>query len=127
MNNSLKVLAFDSLGGLVAGFVTVLAAPLLTVWYAWPEGLALLVGGVNVGYGCYSGSLALFFRRRARLARWAVLLLIVANGAWALHCFVRVWSLHGSASHLGLGHFLLEGLWVGGLACLEARILLPAR
>ena len=125
MNTSHKIVSFDSLGGLVVGIFTVLAAPLLTAWYAWPDGLALFVGCVNFGYGCYSGTLALSFRRKAQLSRWAVIILIVANSAWAIQCFTQVWLLHGRASHLGLIHFLVEGLWVGGLAYLEARIVLP--
>lgn len=125
MKTPIQLLALDSIGGLIAGTLTLLAAPLLTTWYAWPEGLALVVGWANLGYGCYSGCLALFFRREPRLHSWAITLLILANAGWALHCFTRAWLLQNSASYLGLGHLILEGLWVGGLAYLEARILLP--
>jgi hypothetical protein len=125
MKPSLTVLSVDSLGGLIAGICTLFAAPLLTGWYAWPEGLALFVGAVNVGYGCYSGTLVLYSRRQAQLSRWAVIILIAANSAWALLCFVQVGLLRESASYLGLGHFLFEGVWVGGLAFLEARMVLP--
>ena len=125
MKRALNILALDSIGGLLAGAVTVLAAPRLTDYYGWPEGQALCFGWVNLSYGCYSGTLALYLRRKARLSRWAVIALIAANGAWTLQCFTRAWLLWESASPLGIGQLLLEGLWVGALAYVEARFVLP--
>jgi len=125
MNISLKILAFDSIGGLIAGTITLLAEPLLTAWYGWPEGLVLLFGCANIGYGCYSGVLSLLMRSGARLPPWTVQLLIFANAAWVVHCFVRVELLFGSISLLGLAHLILEAIWVGVLAYVEARVVLP--
>ncbi len=119
------LLTFDSIGGLVAGCWAIVAASLLTVWYSWPAGLSTVFGWVNVSYGCYSGALALRLRQKGQLARGPVVLLVVANGAWALVCFGYAWSLRGSVSYLGLGHFLVEGVWLAALALLEVRYVLP--
>jgi hypothetical protein len=125
MNTPLKILSFDSIGGLIAGTITLLAEPLLTAWYGWPEGLVVLFGCANIGYGCYSGVLSLTMRSGARLPPWTVRLLIIANGLWGLHCFARVGLLLGSASLLGIAILVLEGFWVGALAFVEARVVLP--
>jgi hypothetical protein len=125
MSIPLKILAFDSIGALIAGTITLLAEPLLTAWYGWPEGLVVLFGCANIGYGCYSGVLSLTMRSGARLPPWTVRLLIFANAAWVVHCFVRVELLIGSISLLGLAHLILEAMWVGGLAYVEARVVLP--
>ena len=119
------VLSVDSLGALVAGCTTILAAHILSAWYGWSGGFTLFVGLVNIGYGCYSGVLALHLRWKTRLSRWTIIVLIAANSIWAVQCFTQVGLLSGSASFFGLSHLLLEGLWVGGLAYLEARIALP--
>lgn len=125
MNTPLKILAFDAISGLVAGTITLLAEPLLTSWYAWPEGLVSFFGWANIGYGCYSGALTLALRSEKHLPPWTVRLLILANAAWALHCFARAWVLAGSASFLGIRILVLEGFWVGALAPVEARLVLP--
>ena len=125
MRRALAVLSFDSLAALVAGCCTILAAPLLSAWYGWPEGFTRFVGAVNISYGCYSGLLALRLHRKARLARWTVVILIAANTMWAAQCFTQVWWLGGDASYLGRAHLIFEGLFVGGLAYVETRIVLP--
>ena len=111
--------------GVDTGCCTILAAPLLSAWYGWPEGFTRFVGAVNISYGCYSGLLALRLHRKARLARWTVFILIAANTMWAAQCFTQVWWLGGDASYLGRAHLIFEGLFVGGLAYVETRIVLP--
>ena len=125
MKRSLIVLSVDSLAGLSAGCFTILAAALLTAWYGWSEGFTRFLGAVNLSYGLYSGFLALRLRWKARLPRWTVIALIVLNSAWGVQCFAQVWRLRGSASYLGLSTLVFEGLFVSGLAYLEARIVLP--
>ena len=126
MKRALVLLSFDSLAALVAGSVTLFSAPLLTVWFSWPEGFARFLALVNISYGCYSGILALRLRWKNQLSRWTVIILVAANSLWALNCFIQAWRLHGTASFLGLGHLVFEGFFVGGLAYLEARMVLPS-
>jgi hypothetical protein len=125
MIRPLKILAFDAIGGLAAGTITLLAEPLLTSWYSWPAGLVAFFGWANIGYGCYSGILCLSMASGARLPPWTVQLLILANSVWALHCVLRIGVLAGSASMLGISKLAFEGLWVGTLAPVEARFVLP--
>jgi len=125
MKKPLTILAMDSLAALAAGVGTLLLSSYLTRWYAWPEGFALFIGAVNIAYGMYSGPLALRLKRTGRMSRTAVILLIIANSIWAGQCFTQAWRLFETASILGLGHLIFEGLFVSGLAFLEAKHVLP--
>lgn len=125
MKRATILLSIDSLAGLIAGGLVLAALPIVTVWHNWSYDFARFIGLANVAYGCYSGVLALYARRRMRIARLTAILLIVANSAWAVHCLAQVWLLRESASYLGLAHLLLEAIFVGGLAYIESRIVLP--
>lgn len=112
-----RLLWVDSGAGLSVG-VTVLA---LTGWlsrlYGLPEGLLVFLGCVNIGYGCYSGSLAM---RGPRHQHW-INALVIANASWAVVCVALVIRFLGSATALGITVLLLEAAFVGGLAGLEWR------
>lgn len=97
----------------------------VTVWTGWPEGFAQFVGAVNIAYGFCSGALALRLRSAARLPRWTVVALIIANSAWGGHCFTQAWLQFGNATPFGTFYMVFEGLWVCGLAYFEARMVLP--
>ena len=125
MRNVALLLSIDSLAGLCAGLVTVILSSILTQWYGWPVAFVLFVGGVNIGYGCYSGVLAILFRKKQILARPAIAVLVLANSLWAGQCLTQVWWLRETATPLGLGILGFEALFVLGLAYLEARIILP--
>lgn len=120
-----RLLWLDSLGALGAGaLVLTLAAPIAAL-DGLPHGVVLTSGLANVGYGAYSGSLAAVATQRGTAPRAGVLLLVAANLAWTLVCVV-VLARHGSASTmLGWLHIGGEGLYVGALALLEARWVLP--
>lgn len=75
----------------------------------------MTIGLANVTYAAYSFSLA----RRSRRPPALLLPLIAANSLWAITCVVAAVYFAGSASVLGLGHLLTEGLVVGALARLE--------
>ena len=104
----------------------IVLSPILTPWYGWSANFTLYIGLVNIGYGCYSGFLTLRLKRKERLTRGTVILLIIANSVWLGQCLTQTWWLYGNVSYLGLAHLMGEGLYVGGLAYLEARIVLPA-
>lgn len=124
MLSPLKILTLDSLAGLTVGILTLALSPFITELYGWPPGFALFLGSANLLYGLYSGSLTLRFRSQGSLSSLPVILLIVFNSAWAGHCLTQVWYLWDSAGFLGLGHLLLEAIFVGGLAMVEARFVL---
>ena len=102
-----------------AAFLAGLTVLSLSSWlgrvYALPRGLVVGMGAVNLAYGAYSFSLA----RRARRPRALIVLLVVANGAWAVRCLLAAARLAGTASPFGIAHLVGEGLFVGGLAALE--------
>jgi hypothetical protein len=120
------LLTFDSLPALSAGCLTLLFSSFLAPLYGWTPEFVRYIALANIAYGCYSGILALSLRIKGVLPPWTVLLLAAANGLWALQCFAQAWRLRDAASWLGLGHLILEGIFVGGLAFLEARLVLPA-
>jgi len=112
-----SLLWIDSRAGLLVG-ATVLAFS--TGWsrlYGLPHALVVTMGIANVVYGMYSFLLA----RRAERPRTALLLLIGANATWAVMCFALALHFAASASALGTGVLLFEGVFVGGLAALEWR------
>ncbi|MCB1327547.1 MAG: hypothetical protein KDK35_20075 [Leptospiraceae bacterium] len=125
MKNAGMLLSIDSLAGLSAGIVTLSLSSILAHWYGWPMAFVLFVGWVNIGYGCYSGVLAILFRKRQMLARSAIIALVLENSLWAGQCLTQVWWRQESATVLGLGILAFEALFVLGLAYLEARIILP--
>lgn len=120
MESRRNLLWVDSLAGAAVG-VAVLTALATGNWlpelYRLPRGLVMLTGWANLIYGAYSLSLAL--RRKRPMAM--IIFLVMANSFWAMLCFRWVVLHFETGSFLGLGHLLLEGLFVGGLACLEWR------
>ncbi len=110
-----RLLWIDGSGGLLVGLVVLALLNWLTVLHGLPKGVLAASGVANVAYGCYSLSLA----RRAVRPPALIRLLVVANLAWAVVCFALATRYSGSASFLGLGHLLMEGVYVGALGCLE--------
>ncbi len=124
MKKAGEILTIDSAGALVVGSLTVVLAPMLTIWHGWSEGFALFVGLVNIAYGCFSGFLAFRLNRTGQFSRNSIIILVIANAVWAGHCFTQVWWLIPSATWLGLSHLIFEGIYVIILAFFEARIVL---
>lgn len=112
-----KLLWVDGLAGLSVGlFLLALQGPLLGFYGFEPEFLALQTGA-NLAYGAYAVTLA---RLRARPLA-LVVVLACANALWGLLCLRWVWLFRASATPFGLGHLLLEALFVFALAASEWR------
>lgn len=128
MQKAIRILMIDSLAGLAVGIATLVLTPLLTgPIFQWPIGYVFFIGGANIVYGCYSGMLLLSRRRFGRVPEAGVILLIIANSAWAGQCFAQIWWLgHGEPPVLLLVHMALEAVFVLALAFVEARDVLPA-
>ncbi|MEZ4365244.1 MAG: hypothetical protein R2939_03015 [Kofleriaceae bacterium] len=112
------MLWFDSLAGLIAGVAMLALAGVLAAPMGVARELLLTTAAVNVGYGLCSLTLA----RRAAPPRRYVRALIVANLAWAVVCAVLVVRIAGPGRWLGATFYLLEGLFVGVLGLVEARV-----
>lgn len=107
----------DCIAGGVVGVLVLLLSRWLSELYRLPLGVVVVMGTANLLYAGYSFSLAVRSRRPMPL----LVLLVVANGLWAVGCFVAAVVFFGTASLFGLAQFILEGLFVGGLAVLEWR------
>jgi hypothetical protein len=111
------LLWIDGSGGLFVGAVVLLICGWLSELYGLPYKLLIFIGVANVLYGSYSTSLAMRSVRPAKL----ILLLVVANLTWAIVCMILAFTNRESVSLFGLAHLVGEGLYVGGLACMEWR------
>ncbi|MFY7856609.1 MAG: hypothetical protein ACOVQT_10755 [Rubrivivax sp.] len=123
MQSMRRLLRADCVAGLTVGSVGLA----LTGFGVLGEVLGLsqtvlfVVGGANVLYGLFAGSILLLpGPQTGRIA-----LLIAANFVWCAACLLMV-ALHAhSASMLGWVYLLGEAVFVGGLAALEWRALRP--
>ena len=118
-----RLLWIDSRAGLTVGAFVLLLSPWLPTLYGMPRGLVLAMSAANLAYGIFSGALL----RMPERPRALIVTLVTANAAWALACFVTASLLAGSATILGLGTLLFEGVFVGGLAAIEWQVLLPRK
>ena len=105
----------DGFAGAVVGVLMLVLASPLSVWYQVPRDFLIFMGIVNLAYAAYSLSLA----RRPRRPMAMILFLICANGIWGALCLWWAFDFRETAGWLGIGHFIIEGLFVGGLAVWE--------
>lgn len=110
-----KILWIDSLGALATGLAMLFLSDWLSALYGLSAGFVIGHAFVHLTYGTYSFSLAVRKRRPMQL----LLILIFANAAWGSFCLIFVITITGSASDFAVGHFVLEGLYVGTLAVIE--------
>lgn len=113
-----NLLWVDCSAGAVVGIAVLALHRLLSVWYGLPEDVLLFTGIANIVYAIYSFSLAIRKKRGKRL----VSLLAMANMAWAPVCVYLAFSYGATANLFGLGHLLLEAVFVGGLGYTEWKV-----
>ena len=110
-----KLLWVDCAAAALAGVVVLLFSEGLSHLYSMPQGLLRLNGLISLLYAAYSLSLAI----RPTRPRPLVILLVIANGIWAVVCLAVAVNLALTATFLGIGHLVGEAIFVGGLAGLE--------
>lgn len=120
-----RFLLIDGAAGSAVGVFTLTFREWLAELYAMPLSLVTLIGFANLAYGSYSGTLAVRAWYQKTPSRRAIDLLIAANLAWTVVCAVLVAATYRSASVFGLGHVVLEGLFVAWLALAERRLVRP--
>jgi hypothetical protein len=128
MKRAITILSVDSLAGLAVGVLTLSLTPILIgPFFEWPIHYVLFIGGANILYGCYSGSLVLRYRRTKQVSAASAIVLIIANSAWAGQCLAQIgWLWHqGEPPILLLVHMAAEAAFVTVLAFQEARHVLP--
>lgn len=122
---ALRILTLDGSGGLVAGALVLALHGHVARFYGLSVGVVCFVAVVNLAYGAYSSTLVWRASRGVFPSRRAVEVLIVANAFWPLVCASVLFATRGSASIFGQLHLALEGLYVLGLAVVEARYVRP--
>lgn len=111
------ILRIDGSAGLIAGIVMWLLSDVLIALYQIPPWLITVNVLANIIYGIGASLLASWQRRPVS----AVKVLSMANLLWAVFCLVTVILIAPTASLYGVGHFVLEGIFVGTLGVLEWR------
>lgn len=86
-------------------------------FYGFSLELVTLLGAMNVLYAAPGLCLGALRKRPV----WLLTFLIVANAAWAVTCLVIAGAVWSSARGFGLAQLLVEAVFVGGLAVVEAR------
>lgn len=120
------LLVLDGAAGALVGLVVLALHPIFASLYGLAVDRVLVIGAANLGYGCYSGTLALRWHRGRLPSVRSIRMLVIANALWACLCVVLLGLWWSQASWIGLAAIGLEGLFVGGLAAIERRVLLPA-
>jgi hypothetical protein len=112
------LIEIDWIAGLIVGVVMLVSHPWLATLYALPAMVLVGMGLANLGYACFSFTLA-----RSRRGEWVPLfrVLAAANLLWALVCLTLAGLWFREATALGLAALVIEALLVGGLGVLEWR------
>ena len=111
------ILRIDGSAGLSAGVVVWLLNDVLVGLYQIPAWLLAITVSANLVYGIGASLLASWHQRPIG----AVSILSVANLLWAVMCLVTAVLLVPTASLFGVGHFVVEGIFVATLGILEWR------
>lgn len=120
-----RILWLDAGAGCAVGIGVLVLRDWIAALHRFPIALVLFVGGANVAYASYSGSLAARASAGRAPRRAAIDVLVAANLAWSVVCvglLVGTWSF---ASAWGSAHVAAEGCFVVLLAVLEARWVRP--
>jgi len=112
-----NILRIDGSAGLSAGMVVWLLSDVLIGLYQIPTWLLTINISANIAYGIGASLLASWQHRPLG----AIVALSVANLLWAVVCLVTAVLLVPTASLFGVGHFVLEGIFVATLGILEWR------
>jgi len=112
-----NILRIDGSAGLSAGMVVWLLSDVLVGLYQIPTWLLTINISANIVYGMGASLLASWQHRPIG----AIVALSAANLLWAVVCLVTAVLLVPTASLFGVGHFVLEGIFVATLGILEWR------
>lgn len=125
MKNAKRLLWLDSGAGCTVGTVVLTLHEWLSELWGFQPELVLVLGAANLGYGCYSGSLARRAWRDMRVPILAIDVLVIANLAWAIICLVLMVLTWEISKPLGVAQLALEAVFVGGLGLVERRVVRP--
>jgi hypothetical protein len=112
------LIRIDWIAGAIAGVLVLSFRRWLADLYALPSDLLLVIALVNLTYA--SGSFTLARRSRGDSVPY-LRVLAAANMLWAVGCLGLAAAWYGRASVFGIGQFIAEAIFVGGLGVLEWR------
>lgn len=115
------LLWIDSGGGLLAGAGVLALRGWIAELHGLPVDVITFLGAANVAYGTFSGVLSVW---TPPVRRGPTTALVIANFAWPLVCVGVCAAYAGAIGPTGVMHLIGEGLYVGGLAEVERRVLL---
>ncbi|MDM7923362.1 MAG: hypothetical protein QUS14_13780 [Pyrinomonadaceae bacterium] len=110
-----KILWVDCLGAIATGVMLIALSGWLGPLYGLPAWVVVAHGFVHMTYGTYSLSLAVRNRRPMSLIK----LLVFANAGWAVLCVIFAGVLLTVGTGFAVAAFVVEGIYVGGLAMFE--------
>ena len=118
MTRLAALLWLDCVAGGAVGVAILTLASVLAPWLGLPRGVLVCTALANLLYGV--GSLSLATNRAPSPRR--VRALVAANFAWSTVC-IALAIAYARTTRLGAAYFVLESLFVGGLALAEWRAL----
>lgn len=110
-----RLLWIDGIAAICSGLMVFLFRSSLSVFLNLPQSLLKTMAFISVGYAAYSLHLALRKVKPLSLLK----ILVLANSVWAIVCLSLMCYHFNMTNLLGKGYFLLEALFVAGLALLE--------
>ncbi|MFZ4735719.1 MAG: hypothetical protein ACOYM9_07230 [Bradymonadia bacterium] len=119
-----RLLAFDAAAGALAGTALFALREPIVAWTGLPDPVLDFTGGANLAYALYAGTLTACAALGRPPGRAAMRALVFANGAWTVPCAVLAFATAPTANALGTAALVAEGVFVGVLALVEARVLL---
>jgi len=117
MKKNANIIFLDGIAGVLSGSLVLLLSSLISETHNWSQTFILLHVIASLTYGAYS--LVLSYRRFRPVKMISIL--AVANCIWALVCGALAILLSASLTTWGLGHLVLEFLFVGALGIYEWR------
>jgi hypothetical protein len=112
-----SLLWFDCTAASVVGVTMLAVSGLIAPLFGMPRAVLVATALANLAYGGFSYSLARLPEAPCRRVR----ALVVANFAWTVVCVGLAATFARPGSWLGVAYVLAEGVFVGGLAAMEAR------
>jgi hypothetical protein len=114
-----NLLWFDSAAAVTSGLISLFVGGWMARWFHFPRSLLTILACISVTYALYSGTLA-YLRSRSRSL---LIILVMANVAYAVWCCFLIANFRDTANILGIGYLALEALFVATLAVVEWQVL----
>jgi len=117
MKKHTNIILLDGIAGTISGVVVLLLGSLILKTHHWSETFIVVHVLTSLTYGAYA--LLLSYRKFRPVKMISIL--AMANCIWALACGTLAVLWYTKLTFFGLGHLVLEFLFVGALGIYEWR------